>query len=789
MGETTMQKDRDEQQPDRDSDGLAASPVPGLPVRPDLLGISLMPTPLSRGPLAAVYRGWDRVHHCDVIVKTQRATGDWVAADRFRREAAVMARLRHPNIVALYRFQDGDPSALVMEYVPGRTLAALVAEEGPLAPMRAAGIIQGIAAALDCLHIEDVVHRDVKPSNILIPPHGAVRLTDFGVAHVDQNAPLTVMGDLLGTIEYISPEQIHGSTVPDARSDVYSLAAVAYFALSGTPPFPAADNSTQAQLSVMHRQVFEAPPPLRSHRQDLSPEVEAAILRGLAKSPDARPASAGQFAAGLRSAVEAGTGAPEERAAAVASRRTGTLVGAAAGATLLALGGIAVWKMEGPASPSGAPAQSSAKVSTPPHSVSTPPHSVSTPPHSSERPAAVAAVPAAPRRVPSAKPPPVRVAVAASLQERRSGKTIGEKTPGEKAPVTGRPRFRRHPEIVAGVAGPANRPPPAPKAMPSPKPLPPVRMAARPSAASGQAWLSVYARQDLTVPGHPAQERNIPANAVVVDGRPVSSLAAGGWAALPAGRHFVSYVPAAGSGFSPNPGLWVTLTPGAHVTRRVLLPVAPRADALLAAAPARSAPATAAASPPAVSPPAVGWYTLSGWAASAAPEGGKPALVRAPAQWVKVDGRPMPALVEGGWAELPAGKHTVTFQPALGLGVGPKTWDIDLAPSGHLQQQIPLPPAAPAAIGWYTVSGWIARDPAAPKPALVRVSAQWVKVDGQPVLGLALGEWATLPAGKHTVTLQPTPGLGIAPKTWDIDLAPQAHLDQKIPLPVAGGPQ
>ena len=308
-----------------------------LPALPD---ITLALKPLSRGPFAAVYRGWDRVHRCDVIVKVQRATGDAIAAERFRREAAVMKRLRHPNIVALYRFHDGDPAALVLEYVPGRTLAALVEAEGWLTPLRTAQVIEDVAAALDCAHAQGIIHRDVKPSNILLGERGAARLFDFGVAHIDEEAPLTVMGDVLGTIEYASPEQVHGNETPDARSDVYSLAAVAYFALTGTPPFRAADNSTQAQLSVMHRQVFSDPPALRFHREDLSLVVEAAILRGLAKAPASRYLSAGQFAAALRVAVEAGAGAPELRAMAVASRRTGAL----AVATLLLLGALALWR-------------------------------------------------------------------------------------------------------------------------------------------------------------------------------------------------------------------------------------------------------------------------------------------------------------------------------------------------------------------------------------------------------------------------------------------------------------
>ncbi len=752
-----MRKDRQDNQHEED--------VPGDTL-PDIPGISLTSQPLSRGPVGTVYRGWDHVHGCAVVVKTLRASGDRVAADRFQREAAVMARLRHPNIVALYRFLEGDPAALVMEYVPGRTLADLVASDGPLAPARAAGIIEGVAAALDRIHLEGIVHRDVKPSNILLPPRGPAKLTDFGVAHTDEGVPLTVVGDILGTIEYVSPEQVHGETAPDARSDVYSLAAVTYFALAGVPPFPAADNSTQAHLSVMHRQVFSDPPPLG--RAGLSAEVESAVLRGLAKAPDARPASAGQFAAGLRSAVEAGMGTPEDQAAAAGSRRTAGLAGAAAGAVLLLLGGIAAWKIEQPASgpaagpsphPSGHSPVAAASAHPSGHVPAVTPASKLTakpvlhPPVAASRPA----------------PVPVRVAVASSRQERRSSSRFVH-----KAPVTERPRFRRHPDVIARAASPA-------PSRPAAKPLIHVTVAdTHAPAAPGQAWLSVFARQNAAVP----------ARTVSVDGHLLPSLAAGGWAALPAGRHLISYVPDIGSGFGPNPGLWVTLAPGAHVTRQILLPAAPRPRALVAAttrpvaAPEAPRPVTVASAPPAVA-----WYTLSGWAASAATEGGKPALVRAPAQWVKVDGQPLPELASGEWATLPAGKHTVTFQPALGLGVGSKTWDIELTPQGHLQQQVPLPPDSPAALAWYTVSGWVARNQAATKPDLVRVSAQWVKVDGQPVLGLALGQWATLPVGKHTVTLQPTPGLGLPPKTWDIDLTPQAHLDQKVPLPAAGASQ
>ena len=619
-----MQVD-DTSRPERGQSGETAPP--------NIPGISLTLPPLSQGPAGSVYKGWDSVHHCLVVVKTQRGAGDTVAADRFRREAAVMARVRHPNIVALHRFLEGDPSALIMEYVPGRTLADLVASGGPLAPATAAGIIEGVAAALDRIHVEEIVHRDVKPSNILLPPRGPAKLTDFGVAHTDEGTPLTVVGDILGTIEYVSPEQVHGETAPDARSDVYSLAAVAYFALTGRPPFPVADSSTQAQLSVMHRQVFSPPPPFQ--RPGLSAAVEAAVLRGLAKAPGDRPASAGQFAAGLRSAVEAGRGAPEASATAAASRRTANLAGAAAGAALLLLGGVAAWEAEhpgqapGPAPrPSGQPARSNEHVS-------------------------VAAKPS-PRLAATLpdghKAAPVRVAVADSLQERHTLRRPeaallpAAPRPARKADVTERPRFRRHPEVVARADSPA----PARHALARPAAKPPTRVAqAAPKPATpAQALLSVYASQNSAA---------VPARSVTVDGQEMQSLASGGWAALPAGKHLISYVPVPGSGFSPNPGLWVTLAPGEHVTRRILLPNAPRTLVAAAQVPQAVAVAAVPRTPPTV-PAAVGWYTLSGWAASAAHEGGTPALVRAPASWVKVDGRPVPELKEGGWATSDSGQ-------------------------------------------------------------------------------------------------------------------------------------
>jgi len=658
-----------------------------------LPGITLASKPLNRGPFAAVYRGWDRVHRCDVIVKVQRATGDPIAAERFRREAAVMKRLRHPNIVALYRFHDGDPAALVLEYVPGRTLADLVEADGWLTPLRAAQVIEGIAAALDCAHAQGVIHRDVKPSNILLPRRGPPRLFDFGVAHIDEDAPLTVMGDILGTIEYASPEQVHGNEAPDARSDVYSLAAVAYFALVKTPPFRAADNSTQAQLSVMHRQVFADPPPLRLYREDLSPAVEAAVLRGLAKAPASRYPSAGQFAAALRAAIEAEAPAPEQRALAAASRRTGALAGALAGATLLLLGVLALWR----------------------NGQFTAPHSFP------------------------------------SSQVAQGAKGVTKPLPPPKAAVPMPRPVTVVPRAVAAQPRPAA--PPVLK--------PPVNVVKAPVPKS-------------SLPKQTAAVKRVHKAVVATRSRPHS--------AQTASRPVSAHPKPAYS--RPPRHLIAAIVPSAHRKR----PPTHKSLRLAAQVARPKAVTKATLAPIAPASPKVGWYTVSGWVPVNLP-GPKSSLVRASAQWVKVDGQPVPALALGQWTQLPAGKHVVTFQPTPALGLGPKTWNIDLAAQAHLTQQIPFPaPAAQLAsqsVGQLSVSGWLPVTLPGQKPQLVPVAAEWIKIDGCFSADLTHGRWVSLPAGRHVLVFQPIPGSGADAATRVISLSPQAHLNQLVPLPVA----
>ena len=652
---------------------------------PDLSDITLAPKPLNRGPFAVIYRGWDRVHRCDVIVKVQRATGDAVMAERFRREAAVMKRLRHPNIVALYHFHEGDPAALILEYVPGPTLADLVEANGWLAPLRAARIIEEIAAALDCAHAQGVIHRDVKPSNILLPPRGPARLYDFGVAHIDEDSSLTVMGDILGTIEYASPEQVHANEVPDARSDVYSLAAVAYFALTKTPPFRAADNSTQAQLSVMHRQVFADPPALRLYREELSPAVEAAVLRGLAKAPGARYPSAGQFAAALRAAVESGAGAPEQRAMAAASRRTGLMSAALAAVTLLLLGALALWR--------------TGQI-TEPHS---------------NRSSQVAETP---------KQTPTKVFIPTPVASTPIASTPIASTPIASTPIASKP-------IVVTKAS-------KPKTVSALAPARKAKLTMRPQSLLVKATRRAKLR-----------------HAALVHPRPVQHLVA---AVVPPAHHKLLK--------TPKP---------AHLAAQALRPKGVAGTTHVLTAPALHQ---------------VGWYTVSGWVPAGTP-GPKSSLVRVSAQWVKVDGQPVLALALGRWAQLSAGKHVVTFQPTPSLGLGPKTWNIDLTSQAHLNQRIPFPATVatartvPQPIGWLCVSGWLPVAQTDQKPQLVPVAAAWVKVDGWPSQDLAHGRWVSLPAGRHVLVFQPAPDSGADQATRTIFLSPQAHLNQHLPLTAA----
>src|SRR3954454_20893704 len=253
---------------------------------------------IARGGMADVFLARDSLLDRPVALKVlfpEFAT-DRSFVERFRREAQSAANLSHPNIVGVYDWgESGGTYFIVMEYVDGRSLAQVLRDDGALSPDRAADITTDIASALGFAHRNGVVHRDVKPGNVLISPSGQVKVTDFGIARaVTTQENLTQTGTVMGTATYFSPEQARGEAV-DPRSDVYSLGVVLYEMLTGKPPF-AGENP----VAVAYKHVQETPVPPRQVDPALPSSLEAVTLKALAKNPANRYASADDLAADLR---------------------------------------------------------------------------------------------------------------------------------------------------------------------------------------------------------------------------------------------------------------------------------------------------------------------------------------------------------------------------------------------------------------------------------------------------------------------------------------------------------
>jgi serine/threonine protein kinase len=270
--------------------------------------------------MGAVYLASQERPHRQVAVKVldSRLVSDpeaWeVFLARFRREADATAALDHANIVPIYEFGEQQGIAyLVMPYLSDGSLAELVQREGQLSLSLVARYIEQIAAALDLAHLNGIVHRDVKPSNLLLHPDGRLMLADFGIARpvaapdlpvlkgrlrsgAANNPELTQAGAAMGTPEYMAPEQARGEQV-GASADIYALGIVAYTLLAGEPPFIGQD-----VVSVLSQQVVDAPAPLRTFRPDLPLRVEQVIDWALEKNPAARPKTARAFARALREA-------------------------------------------------------------------------------------------------------------------------------------------------------------------------------------------------------------------------------------------------------------------------------------------------------------------------------------------------------------------------------------------------------------------------------------------------------------------------------------------------------
>jgi serine/threonine protein kinase len=230
------------------------------------------------------------------VVEREMAT-DPVIRERLRREARAVAALDHPNVVPLYEAGEHDGTVyIVTRWVEGTELGTLIHTQGPLEPGRAARTAAQMAAALEVAHEKGLVHRDVKPSNVILTPEDHVYLTDFAlVKRAGTAVGLTAVDEMLGTVDYVAPEQIEGSE-PDARADVYSLACVLYEILTGEAPFA----GQQGGMAKMWAHVNAEPPSVRERRPDVPPALEEVIRRGMAKEPDKRPTAAGFRKALLR---------------------------------------------------------------------------------------------------------------------------------------------------------------------------------------------------------------------------------------------------------------------------------------------------------------------------------------------------------------------------------------------------------------------------------------------------------------------------------------------------------
>ncbi len=241
--------------------------------------------PIAAGGMATVYKAWDTRVERVVAIKILRslAKTDRRAIERFRREAHAAARLSHPNAVTIYDFlEENGEHYLIMEYVDGVNLKQYLGQKGTLAPGEAVQITSQICSVLQVAHAQGFIHRDIKPQNIMIAKDGQAKLTDFGIVRVMEAAGLTNTGIVLGTADYLAPEQARGEPLSPA-SDLYSLGVVLYEMLAGRPPFL---GSSAVQVAMQHAN--NVPPPPSKYNPRIPKPLELVVKKVLQKEPERR---------------------------------------------------------------------------------------------------------------------------------------------------------------------------------------------------------------------------------------------------------------------------------------------------------------------------------------------------------------------------------------------------------------------------------------------------------------------------------------------------------------------
>ncbi len=284
---------------------------------------------LGAGGMATVTLAEDTLLGREVALKRVYGTGDPQGSLRLKREALVGASLNHPNLVSVYDAEtedDGDV-VIVMEYVEGETLSDLLRTRGRMRPEEALGVLEDVAAALDAIHARGIVHRDVKPANILLGREGAVKLADLGVADVADRTRITSSGAVVGSFSYMAPEQLDGAS-PSPGMDIYALAAVAFEMLTGEKARPESN-----PLALAHAISTQAPPDAREFWPQAPSAAAAVLQRGMSADAQKRPATAGELVGRLREAL-----APARTQPAGRTRRQRAAAAAPAAA---AAGGVA----------------------------------------------------------------------------------------------------------------------------------------------------------------------------------------------------------------------------------------------------------------------------------------------------------------------------------------------------------------------------------------------------------------------------------------------------------------